>query len=210
MLGSTVRIALGAATAVGLVAAGLTVAAPHHAAPAHRDGALLADAIHVSTGLVHAAQATSRPLTTAQCRSRLGIACYGARQVERAYGLPALYRSGVRGRGATIVIVDSFGSPTVAKDLAVFDKAYKLPAPPSLRVIQPAGKVAPYKPNGTRTGWAGETELDVEWSHAIAPQANIVLVETPVSEEEGRVGFPQIVKAEKYVVDHHIGGVISQ
>ena len=59
-------------------------------------------------------------------------------------------------------------------------------------------------------GWAGETDLDVEWSHAIAPGANILLVETPVDETEGTAGFPQIVEAENYVINHHLGGVISQ
>ena len=59
-------------------------------------------------------------------------------------------------------------------------------------------------------GWAGETTLDVEWSHTMAPGANILLVETPVSETEGAAGFPQIVEAENYVIDHHLGQVISQ
>ncbi len=59
-------------------------------------------------------------------------------------------------------------------------------------------------------GWAGETTLDVEWAHTMAPGARILLVETPVSETEGTVGFPQIVTAEKYVINHHLGGVISQ
>jgi subtilase family serine protease len=70
--------------------------------------------------------------------------------------------------------------------------------------------VAKYRPTSNREGWAGETELDVEWSHAMAPEANILLVETPTSENEGTTGFPAIVKAETYVVDHHLGGVISQ
>ena len=59
-------------------------------------------------------------------------------------------------------------------------------------------------------GWAQETSLDVEYSHAIAPGANILLVETPVPETLGTHGFPQIVKAENYVIDHHLGTVISQ
>ena len=59
-------------------------------------------------------------------------------------------------------------------------------------------------------GWAGETTLDVEWAHTMAPGARILLVETPVAETEGPVGFPQIVTAEKYVINHHLGGVISQ
>ena len=59
-------------------------------------------------------------------------------------------------------------------------------------------------------GWTDETSLDVEWSHAMAPKANILLVETPMTETEGIYGFPQIVKAENYVIDHHLGDVISQ
>jgi subtilase family serine protease len=50
----------------------------------------------------------------------------------------------------------------------------------------------------------------VEYAHAIAPNANILLVETPVSEAEGESGFPQIVQAEKYVIDHYDADVISQ
>ena len=59
-------------------------------------------------------------------------------------------------------------------------------------------------------GWAEETSLDVEYSHAIAPDANILLVETPVAETLGVTGFPEIVAAENYVIDHHLGDVISQ
>ena len=44
----------------------------------------------------------------------------------------------------------------------------------------------------------------------MAPGAAILLVETPTAENEGTTGFPQIVKAEEYVIDHHLGGVISQ
>jgi len=59
-------------------------------------------------------------------------------------------------------------------------------------------------------GWAQETSLDVEYAHAIAPGANILLVETPVAETIGVTGFPQIVAAENYVIDHHLGDVITQ
>jgi subtilase family serine protease len=70
----------------------------------------------------------------------------------------------------------------------------------------------PNDPSGKadRSAWAQETTLDVEWSHVMAPGANILLVETPVSESEGVQGFPQIVAAENYVIDHHLGQVISQ
>ncbi len=132
-------------------------------------------------------------------------------QLVAAYDLGPLRAKGIDGAGQTIVIVDSFGSPTIAHDLATFDSYFGLPAPPSFRVIQPAGKVPPYsRRGGNGAGWAGETTLDVEWAHAMAPGARIVLVETPTSENEGTTGFPQIVAAETYVLKHHLGQVISQ
>ena len=163
-----------------------------------------------SAAALHVRSATAAPPTTAYCEQHYKIACYQPGQVQRAYNLPPLLRRGIDGAGQTIVIVNSFGSPTVAHDLSVFDQTFGLPGPPSLKVIQPAGKVAPYAPTATREGWAGETNLDVEYAHVMAPGANILLVETPTSEEEGTTGFPQIVKAEEYVIDHHLGGVISQ
>jgi subtilase family serine protease len=154
---------------------------------------------------------TDQPLTTAQCEADYQVACYQPAQIQTAYNLGPLFGRGINGAGTTIVIVDSFGSPTIKADLGVFDQQFGLPAPPSFNVIQPAGAVPPYDPtNSDMVGWAGETTLDVEYAHTIAPGANILLVETPVSETEGVTGFPQIVTAENYVIDHHLGDVISQ
>ena len=162
-------------------------------------------------GLLHAGHATSQPPTTADCETAFQVACYEPGQIQTAYNLQPLYQGGVTGRGRTIVIVDSFGSPTIRNDLAVFDKTFNLPAPPSFKIIQPAGAVPPYDPNNSdMVGWAGETTLDVQYAHTIAPGANILLVETPVSETEGVTGFPQIIEAENYVINHHLGDVISQ
>jgi subtilase family serine protease len=148
---------------------------------------------------------TSAPPTTAQCEADFHVACYDPAQIQRAYDLGPLYAKGYTGAGKTIVIVDSFGSTTVRQDLAVFDAAFHLPPPPSFNIIQPAGAVPHPNP-----GWAGETDLDVEYAHTIAPGANILLVETPTSENEGTSGFPQIVDAENYVINHQLGDVISQ
>ena len=153
-----------------------------------------------------------QPLTEPQCESLFTVACYVPAQVQTAYDEQSLFNSGITGAGQTIVIVDAFGSPTIQADLATFDATFNLPAPPSLKIIQPAGKVPAYDPTDANgdVGWAGETTLDVEWAHTIAPSANILLVETPVDETEGTAGFPQIVKAENYVINHHLGQVISQ
>ncbi len=152
------------------------------------------------------------PPTTAQCEKQLGIACYAPFQYHRAYDMNALYRKGLNGRGQTIVIVDSYGYQNIRSELKVFDKSFGLPAPPHFTIIRPAGKVPSYNPakRPQMVGWAQETSLDVQYSHAMAPGANILLVETPVAETLGVKGFPQIVEAENYVVNHHLGNVISQ
>ncbi|MGD0370755.1 MAG: S53 family peptidase [Candidatus Dormibacteria bacterium] len=154
------------------------------------------------------------PPTTADCEATYHIACYQPFQVRRAYDLQPLYAQGVEGQGETIVVVDAFGSPTIREDLARFDQDFGLPAPPSFQVVQPEGPVPScgYDPFGASDcyGWGTETSLDVEWAHTMAPDANIVLVETPTSETEGLQGFPDIVAAENWVVDHHIGDVITQ
>ena len=156
------------------------------------------------------ASASQAP-TSADCVAQFTEPCYQPSQLQAAYNEQPLFRRGVTGRGQTIVIVDSFGSPTIRSDLATFDRAFGLPAPPSFRIIQPAGRVPGYNPHdGTRLGWAGETTLDVDWAHSMAPGASIVLVETPVAETSGTAGLPQIVQAENYVIGHHLGQVISQ
>jgi subtilase family serine protease len=131
-------------------------------------------------------------------------------QIRTAYDLDPLLARGISGRGQTIVIVDSFGSPTIGRDLTGFDQAFGLPPPPAFTVIQPAGVVPPYRATSNREGWATETTLDVEWAHVMAPAARILLAETPTSENEGTTGFPQIVAAEEYVLRNHLGQVISQ
>lgn len=152
--------------------------------------------------------AGAAPPSTASCQARQHIACYDVAQIRAAYNLAPLAAAGYDGAGRTIALVDVYGSPTISQDLASFDAAEHLPAPPSFKVIQPAGPVPPYRPSGARPGWALETSLDVEWAHAMAPGASILLVETPTP--AGSDGNPQLVAAERYVVDHHLADVISQ
>jgi subtilase family serine protease len=168
--------------------------------------------VSVQPASIHSQLASrTQPPTQAQCVAAFTVPCYDPAQIETAYNEQPLFDHGITGAGQTIVIVDSFGSPTIQSDLATFDAQFGLPAPPSFRIIQPAGAVPPYDPtNATMVSWAGETTLDVEWSHSMAPGASILLVETPVAETEGVAGFPQIVEAENYVINHHLGQVISQ
>jgi subtilase family serine protease len=149
------------------------------------------------------------PLSTAKCLQTIRLRCYSPVQYQQAYNLNPLYRSKITGKGRTIVIVDSYGSPTIRHDLAVFDKQWNFPNP-TLNIFGPP-KPPKFNPgNAAMVGWAEETTLDVEYAHAIAPGANILLLETPVAETEGVTGFPEMMNAEKYVIDHNLGDVISQ
>lgn len=155
--------------------------------------------------------AFAAPPTNSRCLAAFGVHCYGPPQFAAAYNLTPLHSAHIDGRGTTIVIVDAFGSPTIQSDLRKFDQDYGLPDPPSLQILQPVGAPPPFDAtNSDMVNWAFETSLDVEYAHAFAPGANIVLVETPVSETEGVQGFPEIVRAENYVINHDIGDVISQ
>jgi subtilase family serine protease len=102
---------------------------------------------------------------------------YTPSQIRHAYGFDQItFANGTvtgDGSGTTIAIVDAFDDPTIANDLKQFDATFGLPDPTFTKVDQNGGTNYP-RADG---GWASEIALDVEWSHAIAPKANILLVE---------------------------------
>lgn len=167
------------------------------------------------------------PPTEAQCEA-VARTCFTPQAIQSAYNVAPLYAQGLDGRGVTIAIVDSYGSDTMAHDLHVFDQAFGLrPMCGEEGVTCAAGmpRFSELSINGTpatipqpgkgthledKSAWALEVALDVETSHAIAPGANILLVHTNTAETLGVQGFPQMMKAEDYVVSHHLAQVISQ
>jgi subtilase family serine protease len=153
----------------------------------------------------------SQPPTDQFCRTTFGAPCYSPQEIRTAYGMNGLINSGIVGAGQTIVIIDSYGSPTIAADLAAFDQGFGIPDPPSFTILSPLGTV-PWNPTAypDQPGWAGEVTLDVEWAHAMAPGAAIVLMTSPVDETEGVQGLPEFLQLERYALDHHLGKIISQ
>lgn len=101
--------------------------------------------------------------------SSSGIQGYTPAQIRAAYGITG------DGAGQTIAIVDAFSDPNIAADLAVFDKQFGLSAPASFTQVSSNG--SPRKLPVADAGWDTEIALDVEWAHAIAPKANIILVD---------------------------------
>lgn len=215
---------LGLASGVALAAAALfvgTTPAPPSIAQTPAVQPAVSDYVQVTN--------SATPPTQAQCAS-VGRRCFTPLSTRAAYNVGPLYAAGHDGRGITIAIVDSYGSDTMAHDLHVYNQAFGLPSLcgeeavtclPGMATFSelhlqgsPATKAPPSKSKGTgqenKAAWALEVALDVETAHAMAPGANILLVTTPTAETLGVQGFPQMMAAEQYVVDHHLAQVISQ
>jgi subtilase family serine protease len=191
--------------------------------PANTDGApTIADWQFLSSG--------TTPPTEAACHA-IGRRCFAPAAMAGSYEYAGLKDASgsVNGKGTTIAIVDSFGSATIASDLNVFDNAFSLQhlcgeanytcvaGDPTFKTLEVQGSppaVPPPPNNGTgqeaHNLWALEVALDVEWAHATAPMANILLVTTPTAETLGVQGFTQMMNAEQFVVDNHLADVISQ
>ncbi len=196
--------ALPAAAAAGMVALVVPAAAPAAVSPARPATAVPDISRPILTG-----KQLPAPISTSDCLAEIGINCYTPVQYRTAYNLNPLYAHGITGKGRTIVIVDSFGSPTIRNDIKVFDKQFGFPDP-DLRIVK-FGHVPAFDPtNETQVGWAEETTLDVEYAHSVAPGAKIVLSETPVAETEGVTGLPEMMNAERSLIHAGVGDVISQ
>jgi len=120
-------------------------------------GAVSSAGVEIHPMVTSRLASTTQPPTSAQCQAAIGLPCYDPAQIQAAYDEQPLFSAGVDGAGQSIVIVDAFGSPTIAADLHQFDATFGLADPPSLQVIAPAGAIPPYTPTSDRYSWASET-----------------------------------------------------
>jgi len=122
---------------------------------------------------------------------------YTPQNIYTAYNLTPLYDKGLNGKGQTIVIIDWCGSPTILGDANAFSKQFGLPklTPANFTIINTAPSYC--------SSPDAEINLDVEWSHAIAPGAAIDLVVPPTP------SFQDVNEALYYAVDNRLGNVIS-
>jgi subtilase family serine protease len=95
---------------------------------------------------------------------------------ETPQSIRAVYKLPSTGGSGAIAIVDAFDYPTAENDLAVFSSQFGLPACNTAN-----GCFEKVYASGTRPrkncGWGQEAALDIEWAHAMAPGAKIILVE---------------------------------
>lgn len=151
------------------------------------------------------------PTSASVCPAHLKtiFTCQTPYSLRVAYGMQALTERGLTGRGQTVVDIVSFGSPTLQQDVDVFDRQFGLP-PLTVQVQAPIGTAKFNPADDDMLGWAEETTLDVEIIHAVAPQAHVVVLTSPVDETEGTIGLPQFLQLEQYAVDRHLGQIFSQ
>lgn len=134
------------------------------------------------------------PGTPSQCAARYGVPCYGAPQLQRAYGVDTLHRRGIDGAGETLAVVMPLGNPRVREDLDAYSKASGLP-PADLEVIK-RGDVRDADPdNPLEAQNVQEANLDLQTMHAIAPSAQLILVSTPENLSTGTKGWRDISNA---------------
>lgn len=119
-----------------------------------------------------------------------------------AYNTDKLHAEGITGSGQTIVFVETYGSPTALVDLQTFSRTFGLSAP-NLTVIYPDGSPPDNYP-AERIGGPEETSLDIQWAHAVAPDAKLVIIAVPSASPT-----ENLFKGVAYAVSHYPGSQIS-
>ena len=170
-------------------------------------GSLLAAAAHGANGNAnYRAVCPSPPSGYAHCHVLVGTDANGnpnaspaptglsPATIKSVYNFPT---SSTAGTGKTIAIVDAYDDPTAESDLNVFSSQFGLPACTTAngcfaKVDQRGGSAYPRKD----AGWALEISLDIQWAHAIAPGARILLVEADSN------SFSNLLAAEDYAKTH--------
>jgi len=139
------------------------------------------------------------PLFDVAGNGKNSIQGYTPAQIKRGYGFDKIAN---QGDGQTIAIVDAFDDPNIEADLGVFDQTFNLRACTKdngcFKKVLASHPVTPDA--ATLSIWAFETALDVEWAHAIAPKANIVLVESDTDTLDSLLAAVDVALKPKYNV----------
>src|SRR3954468_9700251 len=150
--------------------------------------------------------ATARAALQTPFCPQVNLVCYSPAHLQQAYDYPT-GKKAPTGAGQTIVVVEAFGSSPfgadIQADLAQFDAENGLPAPPSFTIVNQQTIVTTNSSDDFFT-WAVETSLDVEYAHAMAPGANIILA---VAATDDSQNFAQL---EKEVLPLHPSAIVTQ
>lgn len=166
------------------------------------------------TTLLPTFQPNGRGPTDAECQARFDDSCFSPEDLQQAFNITQLYQLGYDGRGQTIVLLGAGYTTTLQDDLRRFDQTWGLPDPPSFQILQPHGLPAPYKcGDGSVDRLQVGNTLAVEWAHAIAPGANLILLigsngssSTPSPQN---CVYSSIKDDLAYALNNHLGQIIS-
>lgn len=136
------------------------------------------------------------------------IHCYNPQQFLSAYRIDRLHKMGLTGKGQTIIVVDSYGSPTLQQDLDKFSDTFGFPRT-TIEFVYPNGTYINPMQTEHQVGWAGEASLDVQWAHAVAPDARIVAVISNSDEETGMSGMEDLFEGLRMATAKYPGAVVS-
>lgn len=202
------RVAATAVAALSLacMASTLGVAGAHAAAPTAGGSEVIpaqlgALAQHVGAGATAQARATLMTKASAELPDEVA-----------AYDVAPLWNHGTTGAGTSVAVIESFGDPDIQRVIDTYDAQNDLPYA-QVSILDPVGPV----PTCTKklnqklhcNSWRGETDLDVEMVHTLAPGAQIIVTATPVNETEGFTGLPEMMQAIDFLTSHHLADVIS-
>ncbi len=139
---------------------------------------------------------------------------YTPSDIVKAYHLDQLYSQGLDGTGQTIALIETCGTPTITDDANVFSQAFGLPA------LTPANfTVTNYPAPSTCSGVNASVAGNVEWIHALAPGANIMLVVAPTTNADDfdsaifyaiSSGVPQVISGDYWIPEYEVGTAEAQ
>jgi subtilase family serine protease len=133
-----------------------------------------------------------------------GLPCYVPQEIQAAYDYPA-GPGAPSGAGQTILVVTAYGAPFVGNDLQIFDAGVGIPDPPHFRIEPQKVAVPPLgAPSGATYIWEVETDLDVQWAHASAPAANIVVA---VAKTDDPADVAEVLRE---VLPKYPGAIVTQ
>jgi subtilase family serine protease len=132
------------------------------------------------------------------------IVSYTPQQLQTHYGLTSLYKQGYDGAGQTIALVEAYGYDGAEADGNTAAQLFSLPALTSknFSVIYPEGKPINSQ-DAELTGWDIEIAMDIQYAHAIAPGAKIVVVASAGQDNEDQIA------SLEYIIDHKVAYTAS-
>ena len=158
--------------------------------------------LHASDILNYFYTNSSQPVITGMVYSnvtpyQVSPFAYSPSLISKAYNFTQAYSAGDLGQGVTIAIVDAYGDPNLAYDVNAFDHLNNLPGI-NLTVEYPMGR-----PLSVNMQWAIETSTDVEWAHAMAPDARIDLFVSPTG------NLIPMMNITSTIISHDMANIIS-